>query len=170
MMRGFKTGCWSAIMALLCAALPGCDADRVSQLEEGVSSEADVRQHFGTPEHIWDAPDGGRVFEYNRQPEGTTNYMITIGLDGKMSALRQVLTPHNFALVEAGLPMETVRRMLGKPMKRMTFALKQETEWDWRYMDPPQQRRVFTVVFDRDLRVVRTGSAPDTSNEVGATP
>lgn len=157
-------------MALLCAALPGCDADRVSQLEEGVSSEADVRQRFGAPEHIWDAPDGGRVFEYNRQPEGTTNYMITIGLDGKMSALRQVLTPDNFARVQTGMPMEAVRRMLGKPMKQSTYALKHETEWDWRYMDPPQQRRIFSVVFDRDLRVVRTGSALDTSNEVGSTP
>lgn len=74
--------------------LAGCDNQRISELEEGVSTEADVRARFGQPENIWDAPNG-RVFEYNRQPQGQKNYMITIGADGRMSALRQVLTPEN---------------------------------------------------------------------------
>lgn len=86
------------------------------------------------------------------------NYMITIGPDGKMSALRQVLTPENFAKVVAGLPMEAVRKMLGKPMKVTQFALKQETHYDWRYQANPGQPKIFTVVFDADLKVLRTGS------------
>jgi hypothetical protein len=40
----------------------GCDPKRISELEEGVSTEADVRARFGEPENVWDTP-AGRVFE-----------------------------------------------------------------------------------------------------------
>ena len=153
------------------AVLAGCDPQRIAELEEGVATEADVRTRFGEPEKIWDAADmaklpmpgaaaasGARTFEYNRQPAGNVNYMITIGPDGKMSALRQVLAPQNFTQVLPGMPMETVRKMLGKPMKVTPYALQQTIHYDWRYLNPPTTAMIFTVVFDRDLKVVSTGS------------
>lgn len=115
-----------ALMGLLSVLLGmvGCDPQRIAELEEGVATEADVRARFGEPEKIWEAADlagnpfpgvaaqdGARTLEYNRQPEGQVNYMITIGPDGRMSALRQVLTPQNFALVLPGMSMEQVRKM-----------------------------------------------------------
>ena len=142
-------------------ALAGCDQQAIKELEEGVATEADVRARFGDPEKIWDAPDGGRTFEYNRQPSGHRNYMITIGTDGKMSALRQVLTPANFAKVQPGMAMEEVRKMLGKPARITPFELKGEVAYDWRYLEPPNTHMVFTVYFDRDYRVLRTGSVVD---------
>ena len=153
------------------AGLMGCDPQRIAELEEGVATEADVRARFGEPEKIWDATDmgktpmpgaaaaaGARTFEYNRQPAGNVNYMITIGPDGKMSALRQVLNSANFASVLPGMSMETVRKILGKPMKITPYALQQTTHYDWRYLSPPNVNMVFSVVFDRDMRVVSTGS------------
>jgi hypothetical protein len=95
-----KSGLW-ALLALL--ALAGCDAQRISELEEGVATEADVRARFGAPETVWDEPGGSRVLEYNRQPAGQRNYMITVGPDGRMTALRQVLTPANFAGIQPGM-------------------------------------------------------------------
>ncbi len=145
-------------------SLAGCDPQNIRELEEGVSTEADVRQRFGEPENVWDAP-GGRVFEYNRQPAGQKNYMITIGADGKMSALRQVLTPENFARVQPGMAMEDLRKLLGKPAKVTPYRLKNETEWDWRWMQPPNTPMVFTAVLNDDQRVVRTGSAHDRGTE-----
>ena len=155
-------------------SLMGCDPQRIAELEEGVATEADVRARFGEPEKVWDAADmastplpgaaavpGARTFEYNRQPEGKVNYMITIGADGKMSALRQVLTPQNFAKVLPGMPMETVRKMLGKPMKVTPYILKQQTAYDWRYLNPPNTAMIFTVVFDADLKVMGSGSAEE---------
>lgn len=142
-------------------ALAGCDPQRISKLEEGVSSEADVRAQFGQPENVWEAPGGARVFEYNRNPAGHQNYMITIGADGKMTALRQVLTPANFAQVQPGMPMEDVRRMLGKPAKRTPYALKNEQAWDWRYLQPPNTSMLFTVWFNPDMKVLRTSTGPD---------
>ena len=167
-----------AVIAMgLLSMLAGCDQQRIVELEEGVATELDVRARFGEPEKVWSAADmantpfssssgvaavpGAKTFEYNRQPAGNVNYMITIGPDGKMSALRQVLTPQNFARVLPGLPMETVRKMLGKPMKVTPFALQQTTHYDWRYLNPPNTAMIFTVVFDQNLSVLSTGSVEE---------
>jgi len=160
----FRAG-WVASGLLAVLALTACDPQRISELEEGVATEADVRAKFGQPENIWDAPGGGRVFEYNRQPAGQKNYMITIGTDGKMSALRQVLTPENFARVQAGMAMEDLRKLLGKPAKVVPYPLKNETEWEWRWVQPPNSPMVFTAVLNSDQRVVRSGSSPDRATE-----
>jgi hypothetical protein len=156
---------WRGALGLVALAglLVACDPQNISELEEGVSTEADVRERFGAPEAVWEGEDGAQVYEYNRQPAGHTNYMITIGPDGKMASLRQVLNPRTFAQVTPGMPMETVRRMLGKPMKITSYALKRETHYDWRYFESPGvgESKVFTVVFDADLRVISTLSARD---------
>ena len=164
-----------AVMAMgllsMLAGLMACDQQRIAELEEGVATEADVRTRFGEPEKIWDAADmaatplpgpagapGSKTFEYNRQPAGNVNYMITIGPEGKMSALRQVLAPQNFGKVLPGMPMETVRKMLGKPMKVTPYPLQKTTHYDWRYLNSPNTNMIFTVVFDADFKVVSTGS------------
>jgi hypothetical protein len=149
---------------LLALGITACDPQRIDQLEEGVSTEADVRKLFGQPENVWDTP-AGRVLEYNRQPAGQKNYMITIGADGKMSALRQVLTPENFARVRPGMPMEELRKLLGKPAKVTPYPLKRETEWDWRWLQPPNSPMVFTAVLNDQQYVVRSGSMQDRSTE-----
>lgn len=147
--------------ALLALAIAGCDPQRIAQLQEGVSTEADVRARFGPPEHVWEGPGGERVFEYNRQPEGHHNYMISIAPDGRMTALRQVLDPASFARIRPGMTVEEVRRMLGQPMKKTPYALRNEYAWDWRYLQPPNTSMVFTVWFSPDDRVLRTTTAPD---------
>jgi outer membrane protein assembly factor BamE (lipoprotein component of BamABCDE complex) len=171
-----------ALMGLLSffLSLGGCDQQNIDKLEEGVSTEADVRSRFGEPEKIWTASDmasvplaggsaraatepGARTFEYNRQTQGMTNYMITIGPTGTLSAIRQVLTPQNFQAVQPGMSMEQVRKMLGKPMKVTPYALSQQTHYDWRYLNPPNTAMIFTVVFNTDLRVVSTASAEEES-------
>jgi len=152
-------GLLGALLSLL-----GCDSQHISELEEGVSTEADVRARFGEPENVWDSP-AGRILEYNRQPQGQKNYMITIGADGRMSALRQVLTPENFAKVQAGMAMEDLRKLLGKPARRTPYPLRNETEWEWRWMQPPNSPMVFVAVLDADQRVLRSGSSYDRGTE-----
>jgi hypothetical protein len=144
-------------------ALTGCDAQRIAELEEGVATEADVKARFGEPEKVWDGAAGLRVFEYNRQPNGTQNFMISIGADGKMTALRQVLNAANFAKITPGMALMDVRRMLGQPMKVTRFHLKNETHHDWRWADGPNvsDRKIFTVVVDPQMQVVSTASTRD---------
>ncbi|NMM87685.1 outer membrane protein assembly factor BamE [Rhodococcus sp. SRB_17] len=148
-------------MAAALLALLGCDPQRISELEEGLSTEADVRDRFGVPDNVWDDGGGARTLEYNRQPAGQRNYMITIGPDGKMSALRQVLTPENFARITPGMDMQEVRRRLGKPAKVTPYALSGETHHDWRFLEPPTTPLVFTVVTTDGRTVARTMVGPD---------
>ncbi len=151
------------LLLTLLLGLAACDQQAISELEEGVSTEADVREKFGPPEAVWDGPDGAQVYEYNRQPAGYQNWQITIGPDGKMAALRQVLNPRTFALVQPGMPMEDVRRLLGKPMKITAYELKREVHYDWRWRDGPNESdsQVVTVIFSPDLRVISTMSVRD---------
>ena len=142
-------------------AMAGCDSQRISELEEGVATEADVRARFGTPDAVWDEPGGGRIYEYNRQPAGQRNYQITVGPDGRMTALRQVLQPATFAKVQPGRTAAQVRRLLGRPARTTPYALTRETHVDWRYLDGPNTAMVFTVVFAADDQVLRTASLPD---------
>lgn len=155
------------VLPMVALLLSACDQQRISELEEGFSTEADVRAKFGEPEAVWQDAAGNRVFEYNRQPAGTQNYMITIGADGKMAALRQVLNPQTFAKITPGMLMEEVRKMLGKPMKATFFDLKGVWHYDWRYMDGPNEadKKIFTVVLDRELRVRSTASVSDPALE-----
>ena len=138
--------------------LVGCDQQRIKELEEFVSTEQDVRERFGQPNQIWDEADGAHTLEYTRQPQGAQNYMITIGPDGKMTALRQVLAPDYFAKVQPGMDQQQIRRLLGQPAKRMSYPLKNQAEWDWNCIDPPNTQKLFTVVFDAQGKVVRSGS------------
>ena len=118
-----------AAAAISTLALVGCDEQKIKELEEGLSTEADVRAQFGEPERVWSEEDGSRTFEYNRQPAGAKNYMITIGSDGVMTALRQVLTPHVFEQIQPG---KSIAFYLNS-----SFAL----------------RTVLAAAFDRDLRI-----------------
>lgn len=145
---------------LALGTLAACDQQRVAKLEEGVSGELEVMKQFGVPLEIHAEADGSRTFEYTRQPEGVANYFITIGPDGKMSALRQVLSRPYFEKVQPGMERAAVRRLLGQPALKQPFPLKQEEVWDWRWQDG-QQRKVFRVTFDAAGRVTQAGSVDD---------
>ncbi|EHR69170.1 small protein A (tmRNA-binding) [Burkholderiales bacterium JOSHI_001] len=148
------TALLTALAGAVFTLLAGCDARRIEKLEEGVATEADVRAQFGEPAAVLNEADGSRVFEYPRQPEGRTNYFITIGADGKMSALRQVLNARNFAKVQPGMDKAEVRRILGRPAKATPYALKKEEVWDWRFSDEASQPKQFSVTFDNDGKVL----------------
>ena len=147
---------WASLLALV-----GCDPQKIARLEEGVATEADVRREFGEPHAVYSDSDGARTFEYSRQPEGQVAYMITIGADGKMSALRQVLKPAEFAKVTPGLDKARVRRLLGKPARTIRYDLKPDEEhWDWRWLNQ-NEPKIFTVTFDRDGKVLTSEVADD---------
>ncbi len=146
-------------LALLALAA-GCDPKKISELEEGVATEADVRAKFGEPAAVYTEENGARTFEYPRQPEGHVNYMITLGADGKMSSLRQVLKPTSFVKVVAGMDKSQLRRLLGRPAKTQVYELKQEEVWDWRFLDN-HENKVFSVTLDKNGTVRSTATTLD---------
>jgi outer membrane protein assembly factor BamE (lipoprotein component of BamABCDE complex) len=144
----------------LAALLAGCDVKKIAELEVGVTTESEVRSKWGEPAATYTEPDGSRTLEYPRQPAGQVNYMLAIGADGKLVAMRQVLKPANFAKVETGWDKTQVRRLLGTPAKTQRYELKQEETWDWRFADGAESK-VFSVTFDTAGRVTATATTVD---------
>jgi hypothetical protein len=153
--------CLSLVLVSVAVLLAGCDAQRIEKLEEGLATEADVREQFGEPVQIVEKADGSKLLAYPRQPEGFTNYEIVIGADGKMASLRQLLTPANMARVQPGQSQDAVRRLLGPQAKTQRYAMKpDQTVWRWHFLDG-QAKKDFEATFDRDGRVLSTAISDD---------
>ena len=159
---------WRTWLAALVAALAlaGCDVQKIAELEVGVTSESDVRAKWGEPAAVYTEPDGSRTLEYPRQPAGQVNYMLAIGADGKLAAMRQVLKTSNFAKIEPGWDKTQVRRLLGLPGKTQRYELKQEEVWDWRFADNAENKQ-FSVTFDVNGRVTATATTIDPKENAG---
>jgi len=155
-----RMGVLLLVLAAL-AGVSGCDQKRIAELEEGVSTEADVRAKFGEAAAVYAEDGGARTFEYPRQPEGQVNYMITIGTDGKMSALRQVLKEASFVKVVPGMDKVQLRRLLGRPARTQVYELKQEEVWDWYFRQENNNNRVFSVTLDKNGLVLSSANAAD---------
>ncbi len=156
---------WFAALAIA-VALIGCDVQKIAELEVGVTTEADVRAKWGEPAAVYVEPDGSKTLEYPRQPAGQVNYMLAIGADGKLVAMRQVLKPANFAKIETGWDKAQVRRLLGLPAKTQRYELKQEEIWDWRFNDG-SENKLFSVTFDPSGRVTSTATTIDPKENAG---
>ena len=151
-------------LSLLCGfasllGLNACDHFDLQALKPGISTAVEVRDRLGTPDMEWRNTDGSVVWEFSRQPEGTQCFMITIGPDDILRTVDQVLTDSHFSLIRPGMRTDEVRRILGKPASKQTFDLSKETVWQWRIASEPPitERLYFTVSFDTEGRVLRTG-------------
>lgn len=147
------------VCVLACVlALAACDNERLHNTQAGLTTESEVLTQWGQPENVWEDAQGQRVLEYNRQPEGSVNYMITIGAGGKVVSLRNVLTHDNFARIQAGMMFEDVRKILGKPARAKLYELQGETEYEWRWREGTGGApfRLFVVVVDNNWVVKRT--------------
>ena len=156
---------WLAGLAMALAVV-ACDVQKIAELEVGVTTEADVRARWGEPAAVYTEDDGSKTLEYPRQPAGQVNYMLAIGPDGKLVAMRQVLKPTNFAKIEPGWDKAQVRRLLGTPAKTQRYDLKQEEVWDWRFADNAENKQ-FSVTFDSSGLVTATGTTVDPKENAG---
>lgn len=152
-----------ALSGFVCGLLMfGCNGRVIEdfgleKLIKGVSSEAEVRSAMGEPAMIWPEDNGARTLEYPKGPAGHRTFMVNLDAQGVFQTYTQVLTPENFATIEAGMNRDQVRRKLGKPRTIVKFALKNEEVWDWRYLEGPATERFFNVHFDIDSgKVTRT--------------
>lgn len=151
------------LLALLCSllaalGLPGCDRAALQELQPGVSTAREVKERMGPPNYEWHNEDGSVTWEFSRQPEGTECFMATIGPDQVLRSIEQVLNDASFERIQPGMTPQEVQRRLGKPARKEYFELKQEHVWSWlidRRM--PGQKVYFTVSFNADGRVVRSG-------------
>ena len=151
-------------------ALSACDKQKIAELAPGQATEADVRSKFGTPDDIWEEENGARVLEFSRQPEGTSNYQIAIDTQGKLIAVKQVLTVENVARVKPGMSELEIRRLIGKPGQITPYKLSNTFSWDYRFLESPTQSALFTVTFDANSGKVTTSGKRDDPKTAGNGP
>ncbi len=130
---------------------------------------AEVQAKWGPPEAVWDGANGEQILEYNRQPAGRRNWQVVLGADGKLLRTEQVLNARNFAQVQPGMPMEAVRKLLGKPAKQTPYELQNEVHWQYKYLGSNGvDEMLFTVVFTPSSMAVKSASGgPDPQGRGG---
>ena len=147
-------------------ALSACDSRgkafedlRLARLNEGQSSEQDVRKLFGDPAAVRDI-SGGKGLIYPLGPEGAHTLLMKIDGKGIYQGREDLLTRSNFARVTAGLKELDVLVMLGRPGRAEKYPLKQQSSWEWRFVDG-HETRLFVVTFDASGTVVSTSVEDD---------
>src|SRR5882672_1291475 len=95
-------------------ALCGCGA---ASIKTGMD-EMQVQARMGKPETVRKNSDGSQTWEYPNGPLGRQTYMVTVGADHSVKAVRQVLSDEYFAKVTKGMSRDEVRDLLGRPGER----------------------------------------------------
>lgn len=164
-MNGIRglTGCVLVIGAI---ALLACDSRgrafedlRLARLNEGESTERDVRKVFGEPAAVRDI-SGGKGLIYPLGPEGPHTLLMKIDAKGKYQGREDLLTRANFERVTRGMKELDVLVMLGRPGRTEKYPLKQQSSWEWRFLDGPDTK-VFVVTFDTRGTVDNTAIEAD---------
>ncbi|MGL4577126.1 MAG: outer membrane protein assembly factor BamE domain-containing protein [Burkholderiaceae bacterium] len=161
----------AASIALLAACDPqtGKPQEQIGEhmIKIGQSNAEDVKKVYGLPDDIWEKEDGTKTYFFPKGSEGARTFAITLSKEDKVTAIEQVLSEKNFAKIQAGMPKDDVRRMLGKPRKTEFFQLKNEEVWDYRYLVDANNTRLFNVHIDRGTGKVTTTSSQDDPKMMG---
>jgi outer membrane protein assembly factor BamE (lipoprotein component of BamABCDE complex) len=139
--------------ALSAAALAaGCASFDGGNLAPGKSTRAEVEATMGRPAEVVPNPNGDTVLYFSRQPYGRANYAVTVGPDGVLRSVRQLLTRENIAKVTPGMNAKQVRELLGPPYKVDHMQRMQRDTWEywWRIIE---ERRIMWVQFSFDGEV-----------------
>ena len=118
---------------MLFGLLAGCasSGSPTSRLFVGVSTQAQVLAHLGTPVRSWSNEDGGQTLEYSSQPFGQTCWMATLAADGRLLRLEDSLLPASRFSVTPGMTPQQVSRLLGRERSRLVYRFSGEDVWDW---------------------------------------
>ena len=141
----------ASLLALLLAA---CASYSGYNLRPG-ATEDEVLRTMGHPAMEFRNPGGSRELAYPRGPLGLETFMVDLGADGRMAAIRQVLTDGMFdGNIRPGITRDDVLRLIGPPGDAMEFPRKQQQSWEYRYRDTWGYIAFFSVDFDRNGVVV----------------
>ena len=159
-------GLIACVLVATAIALSGCDSRgrafedlRLARLNEGQSTEQDVRKLFGEPTAVRDIT-GGKGLIYPLGPEGPHTLLMKIDSNGKYQGREDLLTRGNFERVTRGMKELDVLVLLGKPGRAEKHPLKQQSSWEWRFLDGAVER-VFVVTFNASGTVVNSAVEED---------
>ncbi len=154
------------VLVATAIALLACDSRgrayedlRLVRLTEGESTEQDVRKLFGDPTAV-STIGGDKRLIYPLGPEGPHTLAMKIDANGKYQGRENLLTRANFDRVHRGMKEVDVLRLFSRPTRTEKYPLKQQTAWEWRFLDGGETR-VFVVTFDASGTVVSSAIEDD---------
>lgn len=138
--------------------LVSCKAYLGYELKPGRDNLETVLHALGQPAMRWQNDDGTEQLAFPRGPAGFNTYMVTIGADGKLQQIVNVLDQKYFALIRPGMNKDEVLRILGPSYPGWTayFERRDELVWEWRYCDAWNEAARFDVLFDNTTGMVRS--------------
>ncbi|MDE2441112.1 MAG: hypothetical protein KGP14_08810 [Betaproteobacteria bacterium] len=152
----------AAVSAFVATLRPAGDYVNLKKIKPGVTTQTEVLSRMGKPGFIHWNDDGIGIWEYTRQPNGSSCYMISIGPDQVVRQVEQVLNEANYAKVRMGMSKDDIRRRFGIPASKQTFNNLHEEIWEWRIEGlAPLDETYFMVHFDAD-----TGGVKKTATRV----
>lgn len=157
-----------ALIGLAFLTLAACAS--LATLTPGVSREQDVIAKFGAPADERRLPDGSRVLDFPREPEGMENWRVTLAPDGTVRSVEQLVDEPTFARILPGLSRSEVLQMLGRPSEEKHFPNLGEDVLSWRYLEFGNRRMFFNANFGPDGRLKYTSRTPDPAQEAAGRP
>ena len=146
---------WIALAVAL--LLGACATYNGNELRPGEDRLENVLQVMGTPAKRWDNADGSILLAYPRGPWGFHTFMVSIGTDGKLQQIENVMDQKYFTLIKPGMTQEEVLHILGPSSPSFTnyFKARNELVWEWRYCNLWNEASRFDVLFDNSQSTVR---------------
>ena len=142
----------------LLSLLGACAAYSGSGLQPGVTRLAEVEQSMGQPALRWHNADGSQQLAYPRGPAGFDTFMVSLGPDGRLQSIENVLDARHLERIRPGMNQEQVLRTLGPPDRDCTvyFKARDELVWDWRFRAVSGEASRMLVLFDNSAGTVRS--------------
>ena len=165
---------WARRLAVVCGgALVSACVSNGGNLRPGVSTLPEVIAEMGQPAMAWKNPDGSEQLAYPRGPAGTKTFMASVGPDGKLQRIENVLSIAHFSRVRVGMTKDEVLRILGPSgsLWTQTYTRSNLLAWSWLVCDDWSLEEFFDVMFDVTTGLVHsTGRHPNLVGTDGAQP
>lgn len=144
----------ASLTLLLCA----CTTMMGPPYVPGVTTQAEVLARRGPPAMQWQEKDGSTLYAYPTGPNGTSTIMARFDARQRLQRYEEVLNNENFVLLQAGMSMDEVQRIIGPPYHPWTvyFKARDELVWEWRYCDAWGEAARFNVFFDGTTKRMRS--------------
>ena len=131
------------------ALVAGCGGVRALVPQQ--STVVDVRARAGIPTDIRFDRNGDELWEYATGPAGSETYLVSIGTDGKVKEVAQLLTEERLLSIAPGrMSKADVRHLLGRPSDESFYRT--GTVWSWRFTSGAQPGHL-AVSFNPDNTV-----------------
>lgn len=139
------TACALALLLLAaCAAYDG------RGLVAGRSTQVEVEALMGPVAERRPLADGGSVLYFTRAPQGRHSYAATLGADGILRSLEQILTLENInALMAGSTNRNEVRERFGPPGTASRLPRQERDVWEYKWLHY-DDKRVLWVQFSDD--------------------